>query len=93
MNEKCNDLDCIPTTTVEMAWKLKMFSLSLSFIYKSSRQQSAERAICNFFFSDELIKLTISDFPKQTHFGHILITFFFHHLIDPHFDIVFQPMA
>ena len=46
------------------------------------------------FFLDELRKFTISDFPKQTHFGHILITlFFFHPLIDPHFDIVFQPTA
>ena len=33
--------------------------------------------ICNFFFSDELRKFTISDFPKQTNFGHILITLFF----------------
>ena len=33
--------------------------------------------ICNFFFSDKLRKFSISDFPKQTHFGHILITLFF----------------
>ena len=46
-----------------------------------------------FFLSDELRKSTISDFPKQTNFGHILITFFFHPLIDPQFDIVFQPAA
>ena len=51
--------------------------------------------ICNFFFSAELRKFTISDFPKQTHFGHILITLFFflYPLIDPHIDIVFQPIA
>ena len=29
------------------------------------------------FFLDKLRKFTISDFPKQTHFGHILITLFF----------------
>ena len=49
-----------------------------------------------FFFSDKLRKFTISDFPKQTHFGHISIAHFItflHHLIDPHFDIVFQPRA
>ena len=28
------------------------------------------------FFIDELRKFTISDFPKQTHFGHILINLF-----------------
>ena len=34
--------------------------------------------MCKFFFSDELLrKFTISDFPKETHFGHILITLFF----------------
>ena len=32
---------------------------------------------CALFISDELRKFTISDFPKQTHFGHILITLFF----------------
>ena len=48
-----------------------------------------------FFFSDELRKFSISDFPKQTHFGHILITIFFflHPLTNPHIDIVFQLMA
>ena len=30
-----------------------------------------------FFFLDELIKFTISDFPKQTHLGYTLITLFF----------------
>ena len=29
------------------------------------------------FFSDELRKFTIRDFPKQTHFGPILITLLF----------------
>ena len=52
-------------------------------------------SICNFFFLDKLRKFTISDFPMQTHFGHILIIFFFFlcPLIDPPFDIVFQPTA
>ena len=30
-----------------------------------------------FFFLDELRKFTISDFPKQTHLGYILMTLFF----------------
>ena len=50
--------------------------------------------ICNFFFLDELRIFTISDFPKQTHFGHTLITLFFSFtFIDPLFDIAIQPMA
>ena len=48
--------------------------------------------ICNFFFSEELRKFTISDFPKQTHLGYTLITLFFPYnqpLIDPHFTKMF----
>ena len=67
--------------------------------YKAQLQPACNticlQSICNLFFSDELRKFAISDFPKQTHFGDILITsfYFLHPLIDPHFDIVFQPMA
>ena len=51
--------------------------------------------MCNFFFSDELRKFTISDFPKQTHIGHILITLFFssHSNWSTRIDIVFQTTA
>ena len=41
------------------------------------RDFEQEQSICNFFFSNELRKFTISDFPKQTHFGHTFITLFF----------------
>ena len=56
------------------------FLRELSFYYFEQARtlsSSATIAICNFFFSDELRKFTISDSPKQTHFGHILITLFF----------------
>ena len=33
--------------------------------------------VYKFFFTDELRNFTISDFPKQRHFGHILITLYF----------------
>ena len=59
-------------------------------------QKLAQVLYMYFLFLAELRKFTISDFPKQTHFGHILIILFFFfnlYLIDPHIDIVFQPMS
>ena len=47
---------------------------SLHAFFHDQKNSLSYYLICNFFFSDELRKFTISDFPKQTHFGDILIT-------------------
>ena len=84
LNESNRDFIIIVTDFNEMTENFPTFSTL----------QNGSTSMCNFFFLDKLRKFTISDFPKQTHFRHILITlFFFHPLIDPHCDIVFQPIA
>ena len=58
-------------------WTMKFIFFPSTQSYNQAIFYILGRLYVIFFFSDELRKFTISDFPKQINFGHILITLFF----------------